>query len=75
MNNNLVDNCNLLIQFYRVHSWGNDLKEAFVNSAHAMVNYMYERNSVESALEKEIEVEGNKMKWIDSIEWILIFLP
>ena len=42
----------------RVHSWGNNLAEAFINSAHAMVNYMYERGSVEETERREIKVEG-----------------
>lgn len=48
----------LFLNVARVHAWGDDLKDAFVNTAHAMVNYMYERDSVQELIEKEIEVEG-----------------
>ena len=42
----------------QVHSWGINLEEAFVNTSHAMLDYMYERESVKEEMEANIEVEG-----------------
>ena len=54
MSNGLFD------QTLRVHSWGNTLEEAFVQSAMAMCNYMYEQSAVEidENLTHEFVVEG-----------------
>ncbi len=55
----------LNICYIRVHAWGNSLEEAFVNTSHAMINYMYERRSVAETFEKELKVEGKmKIFWI-----------
>lgn len=58
----------------RVHAWGNDIKEAFVNCAHAMVNYMYEREAVDNLMDKEIEVEGTVVFDMYMINLILILI-
>lgn len=32
---------------FRVHSWGHSLEEAFLNSAYAMLDYMYDTSRVD----------------------------
>jgi hypothetical protein len=36
------------------------LEAAFVQTAHAMIDYMYKREAVEEIFSKELEVKGNE---------------
>ena len=60
----------------QLHSWGNDLKEAFENVAIAMFGYMTEIDSVDMCNKINIEAQGDDMEsllfhFLD--EWLFLF--
>lgn len=57
----LVGHANMvreLVEFFRLHAWGEDLKEAFAACAVAMYGYMTDIQTVSENTEQIIEVSG-----------------
>eukprot|EP00088_Acartia_fossae_P050321 TRINITY_DN5630_c0_g1_i1.p1 TRINITY_DN5630_c0_g1~~TRINITY_DN5630_c0_g1_i1.p1 ORF type:complete len:158 (+),score=29.21 TRINITY_DN5630_c0_g1_i1:58-531(+) len=60
----------------QLHSWGQDLKEAFENVGMAMFNYMTDIETVDMDLQTHVEAQGDDMEgllfhFLD--EWLFVF--
>lgn len=69
-----------VIQFFRIHSWGDSLKEAFEQSGMALFSYMIDLDTVEIHQRIYIEVEADELKvllyrFMDELRYIYCTTP